>query len=160
MPEAADHKSPAGVTIAGRQVPLEQVERIEVRNFTGLPDMATFRLADPEGEDTEAPPYKIGDKVEIKLGKDDDTAPTVIFQGEIVASEFEFTTSSAVISFRAYDQTHRLQRNRVSEAYQDMTTADIVRKVVQRLGLRPGRSTARRPSTSSCSRAWRRTSTS
>jgi uncharacterized protein involved in type VI secretion and phage assembly len=138
MPEAADHKSPAGVTIAGRQVPLEQVERIEVRNFTGLPDMATFRLADPEGEDTGAPPYKIGDKVEIKLGKDDDAEPTVIFQGEIVASEFEFTTSSALISFRAYDQTHRLQRNRVSEAYQDMTTSDIVRKVMQRLGLSIG----------------------
>ena len=62
----------------------------------------------------------------------------MIFQGEIVASEFEFTTSAALISFRAYDQTHRLQRNRVSEAYQDMTTSDIVRKVMQRLGISIG----------------------
>jgi uncharacterized protein involved in type VI secretion and phage assembly len=136
--ESPDLKSPAGVTIGGQPVPLEQVERIEVRNFTGLPDMATFRLSDPEGEDTGAPPYRIGDKVEIKLGKDDDNEPKVIFQGEIVASEFEFTTSAALISFRAYDQTHRLQRNRVSEAYQDMTTSDIVKKVLQRLGITAG----------------------
>ena len=39
---ASDHKSPAGVKIGSTDLELEEVERIEVRNFTGLPDMATI----------------------------------------------------------------------------------------------------------------------
>jgi uncharacterized protein involved in type VI secretion and phage assembly len=135
---ASDFKSPAGVKIAGTDLPLDAVERVEVRNFTGLPDMATIRIADPEGKETSAPRFKIGDPVEIRLGKSADAAPAPIFKGEIVASEVEFTTSSALISFRAYDQSHRLQRNRRSLTFQDQTTSDIVKKVLQAAGIQPG----------------------
>ena len=61
-----------------------------------------------------------------------------VFKGEIVAAEVEFTTSSALLSFRAYDQSHRLHRNRRSATFQDMTTSDIVTKVLQTAGVQPG----------------------
>lgn len=127
---ASDHKSPAGVKIAGTDLELEEVERIEVRNFTGLPDMATIRIADPEGEKVRQPPYHIGDTVEIRLGESTANTGSPVFKGEIVAAEVEFTTASATLSFRAYDVSHRLHRNRRSATFQDMTTTDIVQKVL------------------------------
>jgi uncharacterized protein involved in type VI secretion and phage assembly len=135
---ASDHKAPAGVTIGGTSLELDKVERIEVRNFTGLPDVATIRIADPEGRDAGAPAYKIGDPVEIRLGTVDASSGQPVFKGEIVAAEVEFTTSSALLSFRAYDQSHRLHRNRRSATFQDMTTSDIVTKVLQTAGVRTG----------------------
>ena len=127
---ASDHKSPAGVKIGGTDLELEEVERIEVRNFTGLPDMATIRIADPEGEKVRQPPYHIGDEVEIRLGETTASSGSPVFKGEIVAAEVEFTTASATLSFRAYDVSHRLHRNRRSATFQDMTTTDIVQKVL------------------------------
>lgn len=135
---AADHKSPAQVKIAGQELELDTVERIEVRNFTGLPDMATIRIADPEGTRAGSLPFAIGDAVEVKLGTAQAAAPTAVFKGEIVAQEVEFTTASALLSFRAYDQGHRLYRNRRSATFQDMTTSDIVQKVLQSGGVRAG----------------------
>jgi len=138
MPGAADLKPPASVTANGASIPLDEVERIEVRNYTGLPDMATIRMADPEGEQAGTPKFKIGDQVVIKLGQTTEMATEPVFTGEIVASEYEFTTSSAIISFRAYDATHRLQRSRRTATFQKMTTADIVKKVAGQLGLQLG----------------------
>lgn len=127
---ASDHKSPAAVKIGGTDLELDEVERIEVRNFTGLPDMASIRLADPEGEKVRKPPYHIGDEVEIRLGETTDMSGSPVFKGEIVAAEVEFTTAAATLSFRAYDVSHRLHRNRRSDTFQDMTTSDIVQKVL------------------------------
>jgi uncharacterized protein involved in type VI secretion and phage assembly len=135
---ASDHKAPAGVTIGGTSLELDKVERIEVRNFTGLPDVATIRVADPEGRDAGGPAYKIGDPVEVRLGTVEAAAGQPVFKGEIVAAEVEFTTSSALLSFRAYDQSHRLHRNRRSATFQDMTTADIVTKVLRTAGVELG----------------------
>jgi len=101
-----------------------------VRNFTGLPDMATIRIADPEGEKVRQPPYHIGDTVEIRLGETTAASGSPVFKGEIVAAEVEFTTSAATLSFRAYDVSHRLHRNRRSATFQDMTTTDIIQKVL------------------------------
>jgi len=135
---ASDFKSPAAVTIAGRPIELEHVERLEVRNFTGLPDMATIRIADPEGKQVGAPQYKIGDPVEVKLGQANQRAGQPIFKGEIVAADVVNSTSAARLSFRAYDLAHRLQRNRRSLTFQDQTTSDIVKKVLQAAGIQPG----------------------
>ena len=92
---ASDHKAPAGVTIGTTRLELDKVERIEVRNFTGLPDVATIKVADPEGQEAGAPAYKIGDPVEVRLGTVEAAAGQPVFKGEIVAAEVEFTTSSA-----------------------------------------------------------------
>ena len=78
---ASDHKSPAGVRIAGTTLELDAVERIEVRNFVGLPDMATIRIADPEGRNAGAPPFKIGDPVEVTLGGVEAATPSPVFKG-------------------------------------------------------------------------------
>jgi uncharacterized protein involved in type VI secretion and phage assembly len=138
MPANSEHVAPASVLIKGTALgaaDMALVEKIEVRNYRGLPDMATIRMADPEGTRVAAPPFEIGDAVEIKLGGLDAAQPASIFKGEIVAYEPEFTSSAAILAFRAMDRSHRLQRGRKSRTFQKMSASDIVRKVVGEHGL-------------------------
>jgi uncharacterized protein involved in type VI secretion and phage assembly len=138
---AEKHVASASIKVAGQrldQQDMDNVEKIEVRNFVGLPDMATIRLIDPEGRHVADPPLFIGDEIEIALGDVDAAAPSAVFTGEVVTFEPEFTTSAAAISVRAYDKSHRLHRNRRSATFQDMTLADVVNKVVGANGLQTG----------------------
>jgi uncharacterized protein involved in type VI secretion and phage assembly len=135
------HVASATVLVKGSPLDPEQmnlVEKIEVRNFRGLPDMATVRMADPEGRHVADPPFFIGDTLEVRLGQLDAASPAKVFTGEIVTFEPEFTNSSATICVRAYDASHRMHRNRRSATYQQMTVADIVKKVAGENGLQTG----------------------
>ena len=138
---ADKHVASASIKVAGQRLDqqhMDNVEKIEVRNFVGLPDMATIRLTDPEGRLVTDPPFFIGDEIEIALGDVDAAAPSAVFTGEVVTFEPEFTTSAATISVRAYDKSHRLHRNRRSATFQDMTLSDVVQKVVGENGLQAG----------------------
>ena len=138
---AEKHVASASVKIAGQRLDPEDmnhVEKIEVRNFVGLPDMATIRMADPEGRHVADPPFFIGDEIEVMLGDIEAANPSPVFTGEIVTFEPEFTTAAATISARAYDKSHRLHRNRRSATFQDMTLSDVVKKVVGENGLQAG----------------------
>ena len=101
----------------------------------GLPDMATIRMADPDGSHVASPPFFIGDEIQVRLGKLDAASPAPVFAGEIVTYEPEFSHASALICVRAYDKSHRMHRNRRSATYQDMTVADVVKKVAGENGL-------------------------
>ena len=138
---ARDHVASASITVDGTRLDQEvmgQIEKVEVRGFRGLPDMATIRMADPEGRQVADPPFFIGDQIEIRLGDLDSASPVPVFVGEVVTYEPEFSTAAATISVRAYDKSHRMHRNRRSATYQDMTVADVVRKVVGENGLETG----------------------
>jgi phage protein D len=138
---AREHVASASITVAGRRLDLEvmnQIEKIEVRNHRGLPDMATIRMTDPEGKHVKDPPFKIGDEVEVRLGELDAASPAPVFAGEVVTYEPEFTTTAAILSVRAYDKSHRLHRNRRSQTFQDMTVADVVKKVLDQNALTAG----------------------
>jgi uncharacterized protein involved in type VI secretion and phage assembly len=138
---AEKHVASASIKVAGQRLDPEDmnhVEKIEVRNFVGLPDMATIRMADPEGRHVSDPPFFIGDEIEIMLGDIEAPNPSAVFTGEVVTFEPEFTTAAATISVRAYDKSHRLHRNRRSATFQDMTLSDVVNKVVGENGLQAG----------------------
>jgi uncharacterized protein involved in type VI secretion and phage assembly len=138
---AEKHVASASIKVAGQRLDPEDmnhVEKIEVRNFVGLPDMATIRMADPEGRHITDPPFFIGDEIEIMLGDIEASNPSAVFTGEVVTFEPEFTTAAATISVRAYDKSHRLHRNRRSATFQDMTLSDVVKKVVGENGLQTG----------------------
>ena len=137
----SEHVAPASVKINGAALgdaDMALVEKIEVRNYRGLPDMASIRMADPEGKRVADPPFKVGQAVEIKLGNLNAAQPAPVFVGEIVAYEPEFTSSAAMLSFRALDKSHRLQRGRKNRTFQKMSASDIVKKLVQENGLQAG----------------------
>jgi uncharacterized protein involved in type VI secretion and phage assembly len=138
---ASEHVASASIKVKGQRLDpadMDHVEKIEVRNFVGLPDMATIRMADPEGRHIADPPFFIGDEIEIGLGDIAASSTTPVFTGEIVTFEPEFTNASAMICVRAYDKSHRLHRNRRSATFQDMTLSDVVGKVVNDAGLQAG----------------------
>jgi phage protein D len=135
---AREHVASASIKVDGVRLDpedMDHIEKVEVRNFVGLPDMATIRLADPEGRHIADPPFFIGDKIEISLGELAATTPAPVFVGEVVTFEPEFTNASAMICVRAYDTSHRMHRSRRSATFQQMTLADVVRKVVGENGL-------------------------
>jgi uncharacterized protein involved in type VI secretion and phage assembly len=136
------HVASASVSVKGVRLDPELmnlVEKIEVRNFRGLPDTATIRMADPEGRHVAKPPFFIGDELEIELGALDARQPSKVFTGEVVTYEPEFTNAAATICVRAYDASHRMHRNRRSATYQQMTVGDIVQKVAGENGLPVGK---------------------
>ena len=138
---AEKHVASASIKVSGQRLDPEEmgnVEKIEVRNYVGLPDMATIRMVDPEGRHVADPPFFIGDEIEILLGDVEAPNPSPVFTGEIVTFEPEFTTSAATIAVRAYDKSHRLHRSRRSATFQDMTLSDVVQKVVGENGLQTG----------------------
>ena len=138
---AREHVASASIKVAGQRLDpadMDHVEKIEVRNFVGLPDMATIRMADPEGRHIADPPFFIGDEIEISLGDVAATSTKPVFTGEIVTFEPEFTNAAAMICVRAYDKSHRLHRNRRSATFQDMTLSDVVGKIVNDSGLQAG----------------------
>jgi uncharacterized protein involved in type VI secretion and phage assembly len=139
MADAAKHVASAAVKLNGRAIEMEHVERIEVRNFVGLPDMATVHIANAEGDEVQSKTPKIGDPVEISLGGVEASSPTAVFTGEVVACEYEFSSKAAMICLRAYDKSHRMHRNRRSATYQDMTLSDVVQKVAAANGLTVGK---------------------
>jgi len=138
---AKEHVASASIKVGGQRLDpgdMDNVEKIEVRNYVGLPDMATIRMADPEGRHVSEPPFFIGDEIEIMLGDLEAASPKPVFSGEIVTFEPEFTNAAALICVRAYDKSHRLHRNRRSATFQDMTLSDVVQKVVRDAGLDAG----------------------
>ncbi len=138
---ASQHVASASIKVDGQRLApehMDHVEKVEVRNFVGLPDMATIRMADPEGRHIASPPFFIGNQIEIRLGDLRASSPNPVFVGEIVTFEPEFTSAAATICVRAYDKSHRMHRNRRSATFQDMTLADVVQKVAGENGLQVG----------------------
>ena len=84
MDTAADSKPPVAVKANGTDVDVTQVERVEVRTYTGLPDMATIRMADPEGVEAEKATFTIGDTIEIRFGEATQMTPEPVFRGDFV----------------------------------------------------------------------------
>ena len=67
---------------------------------------------------------------------------------------------ACTISVRAYDKSHKLNRERKTRTFQQMSASDMVKKVAGEAGLTADSRVARASSTSSSSRATRPTGTS
>lgn len=62
-----------------------------------------------------------------------------LINGEITAIEVHFNTKSeAPIIVRGYDTSHRLHRGRHNRSFLNNTDSDIVRKIVQEVGIEVG----------------------
>jgi phage protein D/phage baseplate assembly protein gpV len=105
---------------------------VHVRDNLLLPDMAHVRFRDPDGSKVRNNPLTLGAELIVKLGADTDRSPATLFKGEIVALEPEFREDEAIISARAFDQGHRLNRTKESHTYINMKAEDIVRQAAGR----------------------------
>jgi phage protein D len=108
---------------------------IKVVDSLTLPDMAQVKLLDPLGENIDSHPLQIGAKIEIKFAAMGDSAATSVFKGQIAAVEPEFTQKGCMISVRAYDMAHKLNRARKTRTFQQVKASDMISKLASENGL-------------------------
>jgi phage protein D len=111
---------------------------VRVQDNLMLPDTFLIRLADPGLEMIDTSPLKIGAEVEIRLASAEAQGLTSLLAGQVASLEPEFGAKGVVIAARGYDHSHKLNRTRVTETYQNMTADDIAKKLAQKAGLELG----------------------
>jgi len=110
-----------------------------VEDSRNLPDMFVLRFRDPQHVALAKAGLTIGAKVALKVQTADPGGPQPLMSGEITAVELELDPVGTIIQVRGLDPAHRLFRGRRVAAYPNMTVADVVRKVAERAGLKPGK---------------------
>jgi uncharacterized protein involved in type VI secretion and phage assembly len=103
-----------------------------------LPAAFVLSIADPQLEHVDSSPLKVGARVEISLAAAGGDSLQPVVSGQITAVEPEFGRQGAVLAARGYDESHTLNRTRITETYQNMSSDDIAGKVADRAGLETG----------------------
>jgi phage protein D len=116
-----------------------RLREVKVQSYLRLPDMCTLAVVYPKaipGEDQpiDSHPFDIGKQLEVKLGAADALTTTTLFKGQIVSLEMNFGAGGVELLCRGFDRSHVLIRSRHAQTFQNMTSSDIVEKVVQAAG--------------------------
>lgn len=131
----------AEVRVGGMPLDAKLADRlVEVRvdDNLMLPDAFLIRLADPGLEAIDSHPLVVGADVEILLAGLDASSLTSMLTGQVLAVEPEFAANGAIIAARGYDHSHKLNRTRKTQTFQNMTPGEIARKVAHAAGFEPG----------------------
>lgn len=120
----------------------KQIREIKVLSYLRLPDMCTFSVGYERGKPGEdqpidSNPFDIGATLEVKLGGADDLTTTSLFKGQIVSLELNFGAGGVELLCRGFDRSHVLLRSRNAQTFQNMTSSDIVSKLVSDAGFSP-----------------------
>jgi len=110
---------------------------VRVRGTLALPDSAVLRINDPTGGqvDEVMGVFGIGKDLEVKISPPAENTKTRIFKGQVVALEPDFGKEGAEIVIRGLDKGHKLQRQRKVRTFQQVSAADIVKKLGGDVGL-------------------------
>src|SRR3954467_12308238 len=141
MPETAkQHVGSVDVLVNGAALDPKYralLSEVKVTDSLTLPDTALVRITDLKGDNVDANPLVVGAKLEVKFGAMDANATASVFKGQITTVEPEFTPSGVTISARAYDNSHKLNRERKTRTFQNMSASDMVNKLTGEAGLTP-----------------------
>lgn len=129
------------VEVDGAEVP-EDVDNLLtsalVDSNLHQPDLFMLSFRDSQRTVLAKTGAKVGSKVKVTAFSTAAPAGDRLISGEVTALEVEHDGSGTFTVLRGYDQSHLLFRGRYTETYQNMTAADIARKVAQRANLQPG----------------------
>jgi phage protein D len=130
------HVAAVEVEIEGTPFDPEGENTIEVAYTDNLmlPDEAVLRVADPDlrfmGEGT----LDIGKKMTVAFCSPGSRRVTKVFTGQITTLEPEFVENAVILTVRAYDESHKLNRTKKTRTFQKMGFAAIVQKVAKEAG--------------------------
>jgi phage protein D/phage baseplate assembly protein gpV len=119
-----------------------RIREIKILSYLRLPDMCTFSVGFDRGEPGEdqpidSNPFDIGKSLEVKLGAADELGTQSLFKGQIVSLELNFGAGGVELLCRGFDRSHVLIRSRRAQTFQNMTSSDIVSKLVSAAGFTP-----------------------
>jgi uncharacterized protein involved in type VI secretion and phage assembly len=136
------------VEIAGRQLPPELANSLVtgyVDDSRTQPDLFVLRFRDPARTLLGSAGISIGTAVRLLATSADDPAPQPLLVGEVTGLEVDIDDAGTFTAVRGLDRSHRLFRGRRVASYQNMTAADICRRVAERANLKAGRMDAGGP---------------
>ena len=141
MPVSSKEKV-AAIDIVVNGAPLdpefrELLHEVKVVDSLTLPDMCLIRITDKHGDKIDTQPLQLGKQLEVKMAEQSARSTTSVFKGQITSVEPEFTPSGTNISIRAYDNSHKMNRERKTRTFQQMSASDMVKKVAGESGLTP-----------------------
>jgi len=134
---------------------MKDVLQVTIEESLHLPAMFTIVIHNsyiPTSERSQNEPwrheqlFKIGKKVKLGFTSSttqdnnfQDEVEKILIEGEITAMEVHFNEKSeADIIVRGYDISHRLHRGRYNRSFLNETDSDIVKKIVQEVGIKLG----------------------
>ncbi|MFJ8129346.1 VgrG-related protein [Streptomyces hydrogenans] len=103
-----------------------------------LPDLFLLRFRDPDAVLLAQGGIAVGTEVSLLARSGGGTEPRPLLSGVVTALELELDESGTYTVVRGLDETYKLLRGARVAAYQNMTLSDIVARVAQRAGLKPG----------------------
>ncbi|MBM3131802.1 MAG: VgrG-related protein [Chloroflexi bacterium] len=116
-------------TDASEQV-TDAIVSVEVDDSLTLPDMFAIHLRDPNLQWIDADTFSIGTPVEVSSRNGN--AEVTLLKGEITAIEPRMnSTLGPTVLVRGYDKAHRLNRDRKTQSFLQMTDSDIASRVAQ-----------------------------
>lgn len=152
----ATYRALPTLTIDGANAPdklMDDILQISIEESLHRPGMFTLVIQNdyyPGHQEDQVWRYKdllqIGKSIKIGFKSSttesvdySDEQPGDIIEGEITAIDTHFTDKSqAPIIVQGYDVSHRLHRGRYNRSFVEMTDSDIVRKIIQQVGIKPG----------------------
>lgn len=111
------------------------IQDVRVDDDLTLPDAFLIRISDPGLTHIDTLPMEVGTEIAIRMGAPDSNRLTPLIAGQVTAVEPEFRADGISVVVRGYDHSHALNRTRRNATFQDVTIADVVRKVCERAGL-------------------------
>lgn len=121
-------------TDASEQV-TDAIVSVEVDDSLTLPDMFVIHLRDPNLRWIDDDTFSIGTSVEIASRSGN--SEVTLLKGEITAIEPRMnSTLGPTVLLRGYDKAHRLNRDRKTRSFLQMTDSDIAGRIAQDAGLR------------------------
>ena len=129
------------VEVGGNPLPADVASLLVyayVDDSRNLPDRFLLRYRDPGRTVLGKAGFKIGAEVKLRVQTSDPGGPEPLLTGEVTGLDCELDKTGTFTEVRGLDLAHRLFRGRRVAAYPNMTVPDVVRKVVQRAGLKAG----------------------
>jgi uncharacterized protein involved in type VI secretion and phage assembly len=129
------------VTVDGSPLSAETalaIVELRVDQALRLPDRCTLRISDPEFDLIDRSTFPLGAALKASFAGPDKRTLVELFDGEVVALEPEYSLDGTILALTALDKSHRLDRTRRSDTFQQTTYAAIARKAAGRNGLVAG----------------------
>ncbi len=115
---------------------MQDLVLLTVENSLHLPDVATVVVHDTRLKWVDEAGLEPGKGLKVRcLPGSEGSQEQVIFDGEIVEIEPEFSASAQRLQIRAFDRLHRLARGQQVRSFQNVSDADLVRRLAQEVGL-------------------------
>lgn len=143
MPDTKPYVHQVNIRVNGSDIPtnlMDVLYHMEIDNTLYVPNMFIIQFHDDELKWVRSSPFVMGASVEIKLSDHGAQSRDVglTMKGEVTAVELQADEdTTAILTIRGYDKSHRLNRGTKTATFVNMTDSDIIKKLINEAGLSP-----------------------